>query len=123
MCANVLNLCPSTLSYRDKRLREGPSGVLGHVDGGDDPVPLHAFQLAAVVGVPRREHDLRQPWSHSRHRLRIRHLRTTREIRGQTPEDSGEVSDLSRRTFQAPLLSQAPTDLTSALGDETVYVS
>lgn len=34
------------LHYPDKLLWERSSGVLGDIDWGDDPVPLHPFQLA-----------------------------------------------------------------------------
>ena len=71
-------VCVRELAHPDELQWEGPSGVLRDVDGGDDPVPLHALQQPsdAVVRVSPRKHDLLHPlgrgrWGRGRYFLNL----------------------------------------------------
>lgn len=49
-----------TVTYADEHLREGSTGILGHVDGWDHPVPLLPPQTFGAVPARAGEQDDRR---------------------------------------------------------------
>lgn len=71
VCVYIYNTCVYVASHPDEVLGELSSGVLGHVDGRDDPVPLHPPQRAVAPDdhIVQRKQDL---WYLLSHRCIIR---------------------------------------------------